>query len=379
MTSSARPTALHARLARPEDLRPEERAAWRAMLDGSPAFQSPLLAPEFADTVARVRDDATVAVFTRDDGEIAGLLAHHRRPGGVARPIGAPWSDAHALLTWPGRPLPWRDALRAAGLRAYRFSHLVDPHGVFADVERETGPAYLLASDPAGGEAAWERLRAGSAKRFKNLRRLEHKLEREVGPLAFGADDDAQALASLLGWQRDQLLGSGAEDVLAPAWSRALMHEVSVLRGAEASGLHLTLRAGGRLVAGQFGLREGAVFHPWIAAYDPALAAYSPGLVFMSMAVRLAPALGIARYELSTGSDDYKAVFADAATEPSGAGVAALAARTPALASAPLVRRIASRLDHIAETDITWTGRACGFARAVAGAGRLAASPVAKD
>ena len=44
----------------------------------------------------------------------------------------------------------------------------------------------------------------------------------------------------------------------------------------------LTLRAGERLVAAHFGVRSGAMFHPWLAGFDPELRSYSPGLIFMS-------------------------------------------------------------------------------------------------
>ena len=133
------------------------------------------------------------------------------------------------LITWPGRPLPWREALAAADLRSFRFSQLVDPHGVFAEVTEGTAPSHLLTADPAGGEAAWERLRAGSPKRFKNIRRLEHKLEREVGPLAFAVEDSREAFDQLLSWKRDQFARTGAHDVLHPAWSRAFIDAAFVL------------------------------------------------------------------------------------------------------------------------------------------------------
>ena len=315
-----------------------------------------------------------MAFFRRGDGELAGVLAHHRRPGGLARPIGAPWSDAHALLTAPGRPLAWREALSAAGLRAYRFSQLVDPHGVFADVTRETAPAHLLTAHEDGGEAAWERLRAASPKRFKNIRRLEHKLERELGVLEFGPDRSRAALDRLIGWKRDQFARTGAHDVLHPAWSRALIEDVAGLRDGPAEGRLYTLRAGGRLVAGHFGLQAQGVFHPWIAAFDPALSPYSPGMLFMSAAVREAARFGVRRYELSTGSDEYKTVFADA-SEPAAAGVAALDPLPAPALRGRLLDRVRSRLDFIAEAEISLAGRVRGVARAVVDARRLAPFP----
>ena len=382
MIASPRPIALQARVLPAAAVPQADREAWRALAAQTPQFASPLLGPEFAAAVGRVRDDARVALFEDARGELVGVLAHHRRPGGVARPIGAPWSDAHALITAPGRPLDWRAALAAAGLRAYRFSHLVDPHGVCADAPRETAPAHLLLTPEGGGEAAWERLRAASPKRFKNIRRLEHKLEREFGVLEFGPDRSRAALDTLVGWKREQFARTGAHDVLHPAWSRALMDEVFALAApgecAGAQGRLYTLRAAGRLVAGHFGLQQAGVFHPWLAAYDPALSPLSPGMLFMSAAVREAERFGVRRYELSTGSDDYKTVFSDTA-EPCAAGVASLAGeRAPRLAArlgGRLLERVRSRLDFIAEAEITLADRVHGVAMAVIDARRLAAAP----
>ena len=272
------------------------------------------------------------------------------------------------------RPLAWREALSAAGLRAYRFSSLVDPHGVFADVTQAASPSHLLTTPEGGGEAAWERLRAASPKRFKNLRRLEHKLEREFGVLEFGHDRSRAALDTLMGWKRDQFARTGAHDVLHPAWSRALMDDVAALRDGPAEGRLYTLRAAGRLVAGHFGLQARGVFHPWIAAFDPALSPYSPGMLFMSAAVREAARFGVARYELSTGSDEYKTVFADA-SEPAAAGVAGLDPLPAPALRGRLLDRVRSRLDFIAETEISLSGRMHGVARAVIDARRLAPFP----
>ncbi len=370
MTRTDRPSPLQARVTRAAEVAPADVGAWRAMAAATPAFASPLLGPDFAALVGQVRDDVRVAVYVQD-GETVGVLAHHLRPGGVARPVGAPWSDFHALLTWPGRPTPWREALAAAGLRSFRFSQLVDPHGVFAGATSETVPSHLLTADPAGGEAAWERLRAGSPKRFKNIRRLEHKLERELGPLVFAVEPERDAFDQLVGWKRDQFARTGAHDVLHPVWSRAFIDAAFALDTPDLRGQLLTLRAGGRLIAAHFGVRSGAVFHPWLAAFDPELRAYSPGLIFMSRLVR-AP-LGVARYELSAGSDDYKTVFADHA-EPVACGVADVRLE-PGAAHAPrlqLVQKLRSRLDHIAEVDITLADRVHGVARAVFDAPRLA-------
>ena len=49
-------------------------------------------------------------------------------------------------------------------------------------------PAYVIQLDGSAPDYL-ERIRAASAKRFKNYRRLEGKLDREVGPLSLRAPD----------------------------------------------------------------------------------------------------------------------------------------------------------------------------------------------
>lgn len=364
---------------RPDELTDAERAGWRALAASSPRFASPLLGPEFAELVGRVRRDVRVALFRREgagEGELAGVLAHHRRPCGLARPVGAPWSDVHGLITAPGAVPEWRSALAAAGLRTYRGAFLADPHGVFADLPGAEQDDHVVAFVPGqSGEAYWEALRAGSPKRFKNIRRLEHKMERELGDLELRVDRSREAFDAVLGWKRRQFAQTGACDVLHPHWSRALMEQAFAARGPGLEGALITLRAGGRVAAAHFGLRAAGVMHPWIAAYDSALAAWSPGLVFMSMLVRAMPGLGLSRYELSTGSDHYKTVFASG-SEPVRAVQAELRTGfSPDMP--PLLMRVRSRLDHIAEADPTLGGRLHGFAQAVIAARRLTATPAA--
>ena len=364
---------------RPDELTDAERAGWRALVASSPRFASPLLGPEFAALVGQVRADVRVALFRHGgaaEGEVAGVLAHHRRPGGLARPVGAPWSDVHGLLCAPGAAPEWRSALAAAGLSAYRGAFVVDPYGVFADLPGPEQEDHVVAFAPGrSGDEYWEALRAESPKRFKNIRRLEHKMERELGDLELRGDRAREAVDAMLGGKRRQFAPTGACDVLHPEWSRALMDQAFAARGPALEGALITLRAGGRVVAAHFGLRAGAVMHPWIAAYNPAFAAWSPGLVFMSMLVRALPSLGLSRYELSTGSDHYKTVFASG-SEPVRAVQAELRAGF-APDMPPLLARVRSRLDHIAEADPTLGGRLHGFAQAVVNARRLAAAPAA--
>ena len=298
---------LQTQILHPADLPPEDEARWRRLAGRHEDFASPLLGPDFARAVGAVRADARVAVWRRD-GEAVAFLAHHRRAGAAARPIGAPLSDYHGLVG--DGALESSEALAAAGLPAYRFTGLVAPDGVFRRDVAQAQAGFVIRLE-GGADAYLEALRADSPKRFKNYRRLEHKIEREVGPLALEAPDrDVSAFDQLLAWKREQLVRTGANDFLAPAWTRALLRNLFHARAGEFQGLMITLRADGRLIAGQFGVRLGPVFHPWIASTDPQMGAWSPGQLFFLRAIAAMPDLKLATYDLGPGHAHYKAPFA---------------------------------------------------------------------
>ena len=112
---------LQAEVIRPGDLTKEELVAWADMRRADPDFKSPLLSPEFALAVGRSRDDTRVAVFRKHE-RVVGFLPFHARPDGRARPLGAPFSDLHALVTTPDAKLEPVAALNwahfAASVRA---------------------------------------------------------------------------------------------------------------------------------------------------------------------------------------------------------------------------------------------------------------------
>lgn len=381
--------APNAQILHPSELAGEDAARWRALAAAHPAFASPLVGPEFAQAVGAVRDDARVAVF-RDGGEAQGFLAFHRRPGGLARPIGAPLSDHHALVSDPGLAGQGPALLAAAGLGAYRYTGLVDPHGLFAPHETVRETFEVALAGPA--EAYLEDLRSASAKKFKNWRRLDHKLDREAGPLRLVAPDRSEdAFRTLMAWKREQLRRSGGHDFLSPAWTRALFEDLFGRAEGEFTGLLISLYAGDQLVAAHFGVRLGGVFHPWIAAADPSLAAYSPGQVFLIRAIGSMTDLGLDRYVLGPGHDHYKRAFAPepqwisegVAIAPNAAGRAARREEQAwSLAGARrggLAGRLRRRLEVIAAAETTFSGRARGFADAVAGQARRRLNPMEAD
>ncbi len=363
-------------LVAPAALSDADTAVWRRLQAAEPAFASPLLSPDFAKAVGAVRDDARVAVFRRD-GRAVGFLPHHRRPGGFARPIGAPFCDYHALVAAPDAAIDGGEALQAAGLSALRLSALVDPAGVFDGAVQTQAWGYRIAPKTTAADYL-ETLWAESGNRAKNYRRYRRSLERAAGPVRLVGDDrDPAAFATLIGWKREQFARTGLHDFLAVPWAADLMRRMFESRTPDFGGQLISLYAGERLVAAHFGARADGWFHPWIGAFDMDLKAHSPGMVHQVEAIAAMDALGLRVYDLGAGEDHWKQQFtrdgvwvgAGLAAAPTLAG--ALARSTdrfwalPPLKKAPVLGRVRNRLDQIAALELTLGGRLEGAAHAL--------------
>lgn len=360
---------LHVDILAMGDLSGDDVERWLSIQESHPAFQSPLLSADFAYAVSRERDDVRVAVYRRG-GLAVGFLAHHRRPGGFGRPIGSPFADYHALISTPDLGVSGREAMRLAGLRAFRHNGLVDPYGLFGDMA--DGQHTYAIELPGTPEAFLETVRATSPKKFKNYRRLQNRLA-EAGELRMGAERSQSSYDQIMVWKSEQFIRTGVQDVLKPAWVRRMMQSLFVTTEGRMTGLLLTLYAGDVLVGGHFGVMAAGVFHPWIAATNPELAALSPGQAFLDQAVRSMPVLGIRVYDLGPGHDHYKKPFASTEREV-GVGLTVV---TGAVGALPRVRegvwslggldrvgavgKIRRRLDHIAAVDPSAGGRAKGL------------------
>ena len=331
----------------PRDLAEADLRMWRAMAAAEPAFDSPLLGPDFAQAVGVVRDDARVAVIRRG-GETLGFLPHHRRPGAMARAIGSPLSDYHGLVSRPDAALTGAEVLGAADLTAFRYTGLIDPYGVFGHSHLKTSHAIALGHTDA--ETYLEAVRAASREAFDQL----------------------------IAWKREQLERTGVHDFLRPKWISGLMLDLFQKQTGPFQGLMINLYAGGELVAGHFGVRLDGVYHPWIASTNPAYGEWSPGQVFFMRAIAAMPGLGLHRYDLGPGHDHYKSAYALSQIQI-GEGTATATTMAGRMASsmdgawnlagargAGPVGKLRRRMDAIATVELTMSGRVRGLVDAFA-------------
>ena len=328
---------------------------WAALQRETPEFGSPLVGPYFAQLVQRHRGDVHVAIATEAGHDVA-FFAFRKASHGHARPVGAPFSDYQAIVSEPGLKLDGTAFLAEAGIERMAVSGLMDPHGWFQSAPLEQTLGYRL-SVKDGGAAKLERLRQANPKWAKNLRRLANKMDRELGPIRFiTGNQDRGSLEAVLQLKIDQYHESGLTDVLRPAWVKAMMEDLFANTDPAFGGCLITLYAGDYLVSGQFGVRQGGWFHPWIASTCPKAHPFSPGIVFLAQMVRHAEDIGIETIDLAQGHSHYKSQFA---RNPVTVLVGQVGRRATLASTAHIgpIGLIQKRLDLIASVEPDLAGR----------------------
>jgi CelD/BcsL family acetyltransferase involved in cellulose biosynthesis len=337
---------------------------WRALQCLTPDFMTPLVGPNFAQLVARHRPNAKVAIGYINDIAVA-FFAFHPTANGHARAIGAPFCDYQAIVSDPSVTLNGPDFLAKARIASLSFTSLMDPSGLFDTASMTTVEAYRI---DCGGNGAlqMDKLRGGNPKWAKNLRRLGHKMTRELGVIKLvGHDTNQASFDTLMAIKVDQFYRTGITNVLGSKWVKAFMQDLFALRGGDFGGCMISLYAGDKFVAGHFGVRQGDWFHPWIASTCKASHPYSPGIIFMSEMIQQADRLGLRIIDLSEGHSHYKIQFCRT-PYLAHAGVVGARPNTAPRQSAGALGVISRRLDLIGAVEPDLGGRLAAISSAIA-------------
>ncbi|GBF56352.1 hypothetical protein PbB2_00007 [Candidatus Phycosocius bacilliformis] len=356
-----------------ESLTHEQIACWVGLQAETKAYGSPLVGPYFAQLVHRHRGDVTIAIASEAGADVAFLAYHRAGRGDLCRPVGWPFGDYQAIVCHPSYRLNVETFLQGAGINRLRVTGLMDPTGLIEPnvLTPALGFRIHLAG---GGEATMERLRQANPKWAKNLRRLANKLNRELGPVRLVLEDrDPANLDQILKLKVNQYHDSGMTNVLRPAWVRGMMQDLINQPSRDFGGCLITMFAGDYLVAGQFGVRQGSWFHPWIASTCPKVHAYSPGIVFLGQMLRNSDAIGLETIDLAQGHSHYKSQFARHPITVF-AGEVGAQARAASHAPAGFSKLVSQRLDLIAGLEPTLAGRLHAMTQAVLTAPRRLAS-----
>ena len=290
---------------RPNELGPDEIAAWHSMQRMTGSLANPFMCPEFAVAVGHFRADARVAVLT-DGPRVVGFFPFEGRRLGVGVPVGGGLSNRHGLIHAPAIAWDARELLRACRLSVWQFDNLAEGQRPFERYAVARVPSALI--DLTDGFASYqEKLRAKSARLCGNIGRNTSKLARDAGELRYVVDSrDITGLRTLMGWKSDQCRRNGWFDAFDRPWMVDVADYLFNTRSDGFGGLLSLLYAGEIPVAAQFGLRFGNLFAGWFTAYDTCFGKYSPGLIqFMRMAEELA-AIGVHIIDLGATRGSYK-------------------------------------------------------------------------
>lgn len=298
---------------RASDLTSTHIGAWRAAQGACDDNVSPFYSPEYALAVDSARGDVLVAII-RDDNDVTGFFPFHRRSAKVGVPVGGPITDYQGVIG-PANTRMDPDALLAAcELGAYDFNHLPATHTAFAQGGIETADSPYL--DLSEGYDAYVSARAAAGtKELKNTARKRRKIEREIGPLRFVANDDsAEAWATFVRWKNVSYERLGVPSILDVEWVSQTLGAIRESDTADFSGMLSTLYVGDRLAAAHFGMRTKRACHWWFPTYDSDLNKYSPGLILLLELAAHCAEEGIEHIDLGRGDERYKTAFASGAT-----------------------------------------------------------------
>ena len=353
---------------KPSELTQSDIDAWHQMCASHYHLSSPLLSPEFARIIDKVREDAFVAIYRENNLPIA-FLGFHLRPNNFARPLGAPFSDYSALITGPNPQITMEQALGLAKVNRFQAIGFVDPYETCADFNGTPENAYGLCLK---SELPMNSL---SKKHRKNSRRLHRHLEEQVGPIQFIFDDKSdENYEKMIAAKRRQIKETGIHDFLAPSWVVDMMQ---TLRAADRNGIHgclITMMAGQTPVSFQFGARLGTKTHAWIAAFDPMYAQYSPGQLFLTEIPDTLIANGIDYHDLATGHQ-YKNnltnngfIVHHGAIYPQHLKTSNKIAANQSGKIGQIKQKLSRRFDQIASLELSAAGRIKGVLHAFANA-----------
>jgi CelD/BcsL family acetyltransferase involved in cellulose biosynthesis len=272
---------LEIEVARPSGLSIGDQAAWSALQDSEPAFDSPFLSPGWAQAVerAQIQDRGEVLVAVLREGGAARGFFPARVTGYTAMAAGAPMNDYQALVADPEARLDTRRLIEALGVHRLDFAHMLADQPAFAPHMRGQGIAYVL--DLSEGYAAYaEQRRATGSGLLKDLDKRRRKAERDLGAVVFTAHSRSRTdFDRLVAWKSAQMQATGQTDIFRTSWTQRLMRDLFARRDPDFGGVLFTLHIGGELAAAHFHLRGRHTIHAWIIAHDQAFDRYSPGLL----------------------------------------------------------------------------------------------------
>lgn len=291
-----------------------ELSDWSQIQHERSDLASPFLSHNFAAACARVRPRTRVAVFT-DDAGVTGYFPFESGRAGFGRALGQGFSDLQGLVAPVTAAIDPRALLRASGLRAWQFDHLIasQEHWLAGAPHRwreDTSPVVDLTD---GWPVYEQALRKASSSLQSTTARRRRGLERDHGLVTFTfSEPDHAVLDQVLRWKSDQYRRTGRRDVFAEPGMKRLVHDLLDTQDSEFAAPLAVLRAGNEIVAAHLGLRSPAILAWWFPVYATRFSRYSPGLILCLEVLRAMGDQGLHVLDLGKGDEPYKQRLANA-------------------------------------------------------------------
>jgi CelD/BcsL family acetyltransferase involved in cellulose biosynthesis len=289
----------------------EHFAVWSRLQRCNAHLRNPFFRPEFTLTVAAERDDVEVAIWEQS-GEPVGFLPFERSGANVGRPIGSHINLFQGAIARSDVDWSPREIVRAAGLRGWRFDHLLATQTAFTPFQCAVADSPYL--DLSQGFEHYRKSRGKSAANFiSHIMQKDRKAGRELGDVRLEINRANRAtLARLLSWKIDQCRQRKRTCIYEVEWVVRLHERLLDYSTDDFAGSLFSLYMGDRLASAFFCLRSGNVLQGSILGFDAELGPYAPGLVLLMRVAQAASSLGITRIDLGSGEDEYKHKLASA-------------------------------------------------------------------
>ena len=291
-----------------ESLSDTDWAAWDRMRSENPALISPYFHPDYTRLLSELRPDVSIVSLYDEAGNAKAFLPIQGKR--FARPVGAPMSDYHGLIT-SDPELSYSQSLGLTTIGALHFSHAIDTNRLQTTqiLSRDETACFEIETDVQ----AWRDSKDSSYRRHlkSNRRRIRKAAEAIGDPRLETFCRDIDVYQSLLGWKRAKFAQTGKYDVLSADWTQSLIR--TLWERGEKAALRCDMHAlffGDRLAAIDLGLTDGVTFHSWMVAYDDDLSEYGPGIQLLEKMIDTTPETGYKRYDLGAGLDGYKRHYA---------------------------------------------------------------------
>jgi CelD/BcsL family acetyltransferase involved in cellulose biosynthesis len=288
------------RIVEGRQMQPELIEAWRVLQDSNPKLASPYFCPEFTLAVAEARDDVRIAVI-EDAGSISGFFPFQTDKRGFGRPVGAGVSDQEGIVCSADFRCDATELMRACGLIALDFAHLVSGQHSFSPYCGEPRTAAVI--DLSHGFAAYAAQRKGV---IAEARRDIRRLERKAGEARFVMHTGDEAIFERLVSWKCARYGDACARFFKTPWVRRTLNRVRAMETPRFAGVLSVLYAGDVPVAVSLCLRSRTVFHACETAYALEYTDCSPGLILLYKTLEAASNDGIHTFDLGSRNVGYK-------------------------------------------------------------------------